>query len=55
MKEAKQLHHERRRDETPTGGEARWEVEELLQELAEVEFGKQVMDTVGAVGRKRST
>ena len=30
-------------------------MEELLQELAEAELGKQVMDTVGAARRKRST
>ena len=32
---------------TLTGGEARCEVEELLQELAEAELGKHVMVTAG--------
>lgn len=39
-------------DSARTGGEARWEVEELLQELAEAELGKQVMETAGVAGRR---
>lgn len=34
-----------------TGGEARWEVEELLQELADAELGKQVMVTAGMAAK----
>lgn len=40
--------------EALTGGEARWEVEELLQELAEAELGRQVMETAGVAGGRRS-
>lgn len=36
-----------------TGGEARWEVEELLQELAEAELGRQVIETVGVAKGQR--
>lgn len=35
-----------------TGGEARWEVDELLQELADAELGKQAMVTVGVAVTK---
>lgn len=37
----------RQKREAPTGGEARWDVDELLQELADAELGKQVMETMG--------
>lgn len=37
-----------------TGGDARWEVEELLQELAEAELGRQVIETAGVAGGRRS-
>lgn len=36
-----------------TGGEARWEVEELLQELADGEPGGHVMETAGTTAEKK--
>ena len=38
----------------PTGGEARWEVEELLQELADAELEKQVMVTAGVAAMENN-
>jgi len=37
-----------------TGGEARWEVEELLQELAEAELEKHAMVTAGVAAVKKA-
>lgn len=39
----------------PTGGEARWEVEELLQELADGEPGGHVMEAAGTTAEKKGS
>ena len=51
------LHHKPNHTEPtqePTGGEARWEVEELLQELADAELEKHVMVTTGVAAMKNN-